>query len=56
MKTIQRGQDYHLYFGIGDGYEIELQKDERDSLHAAIYKDGVLLDRSVSERIVTVKE
>lgn len=55
-KTIQRGRDYHAFVGIGSGYEVEVQKDERDSLHFAIYKDGVLLDRSGMDRIVEVKE
>lgn len=54
-KTIQKGRDYHAFVGIGDGYEFEVQKDERDSLHFAIYKDGVLLDRSGMDRIVEVK-
>ncbi len=54
-KTIARGKSAKARTAIGNGVEIEWEKDEADAIHFAVYKDGKLQDRSGVARHVEVK-
>jgi hypothetical protein len=52
--TIARGQAFTTKVAFGNGVEAVFEKDGKDEIHIAVYKDGVLQDRSGLARHVEV--
>lgn len=53
--AIVRGQRFQARVALGNGVEVVVEKDARDELHFAVFKDGVQKDRSAADRHVDVK-
>jgi hypothetical protein len=53
-KTIARGAGAVARCAIGNGIDVEWQKGADDTIHFAVYKNGVLQDRSGTARHVEI--
>lgn len=54
-RVLVKGQDYHAFAALGNGLEVEFQKDANDKLRIAVYRNGVLQDKSGESRRIEVK-